>query len=263
MTIVDALWLVGLIAGMVGIAFIEQGVDPKMTPHGRLRAYVLWSVSGAAAASFVMTMLGNGWDSALVAGLLFGPVCQPLAIAYQTASDWWHSMRPYAYSLHGQRWPTRSWSGRPPPYRHSAPTNPDDAWMDSALWRRGREPQVVVVTPPPPPPRPEPRPPTKGMLRAQLGLTVLAAVLWPVFTVSADQARDPARREKVAAYVEALGFEAPSVQRGLTSAPCWGGAEYDWRSEAGDGRACVRGDDVTAFVEVDRTSKDPFARPAP
>lgn len=238
MTFVDALWLVGLIAGMIGIAFIELSVDARATRHGRLRSYVLWSVGGAAAASFVMTLLGNGWDSALVAGLLFGPVCQPLAIAYQTVSDWWHSIQPHP-------------DGR----------SRDDDWMQTASWRRGRKATGLAAATEPALP-PEPLPPTKGMLRAQLGLTVLAAVLWPVFTVGADFARDPPRREKVAAYVDALGFEAARVQRGLTSAPCWGGVEYDWRSEAGDGRTCVRGGDyVTAFVENDRTSKDPFARP--
>lgn len=259
MTLVDVLWLVGLVAAVVGMGFVELGIDAKATPHGRLRSYLLWAAVGASGASFILIQMGHGWDAALVYGLAFGLACQPLAVVARKINDLYYELGVYNAQQDDDWMRTASWRrGRKPLPPRPDPEKPvsDDAWMETAFWRQGRPPRPAYPFAPK-------QPASAGLLRAQLGLAAAVAVLWPALTVGADLARDPRRMAFVTADVEAMGFEQPRVWRTLTSPPCWGGAEYDWRSEAGDGRACVRdGDYVTLVVERDRTSTDPFARPA-
>lgn len=263
MTIVDVLWLVGLMAAFVCACIVEATVDAAVTPRGRLRSWLMWSAVGASTTSFIWVCLGHGFDDSLIVGLAAGLICQPVVRVWAQVTDWWDRNFTYGVRPEDDDWmKTASWragrgaSLRAPPPDETEPVVGDDDWMETAIWRQGREAKEPAKPP-------APKPATPQQLRAQLAVIVIVGLTWPAFTVGADLARDPRRSEVVTAYVEALGFERPRVRRTLTSAPCWGGAEYDWSTEAGDGRACVRdGDYVTLFVERDRTSKDPFARPA-
>lgn len=73
----------------------------------------------------------------------------------------------------------------------------------------------------------------------------------------------PARREMVVAELSLMGLENVRLTRDWIQLDCTGGdgEVYDWTSDAADGRACVRDEEVQIKVTRSRLTKDPFRRP--
>lgn len=235
MSDVAGYWAVALMFATVAACAAEVAMLGWTAPRWQLRSWLMWGALGASLITVIALELSTGLDAALFTGLVVGLVCQPIGRTFL----WIANKREVVAELN--RWEGRS-------------ERADLAWMETAFWRMGRN---------RPEPAPEPRPAPKAFLRAQAIVTVVVAVSWPVVSVLADRMREPSRREMVAQHLATQGFENARVRRAQTSGPCWGGVEYAWTADAGDGRACVRdGDHVTLLVERDRTSKDPFARPA-
>lgn len=239
--IVDAFWHVGVVVAFLAAREADGRLTRSATPHRVVRSWALWGGVGALSASLFWVASAHGFDSALAAGLVGALLGRPLGLAVAGLIDLLEDYTRYSEARDGE-------------------------WH--AAWRRRRrspEPWTPVATSVPAEADPEPdlKPASPYVRWAHLTLTVALWLGWPAVTILADLARDGPRTELIVAEIEAMGFEEPRVWRTLTSAPCWGGAEFDWRAGAGDGRACVRdGDAVTVLVERDRTTDDPFTRPA-
>lgn len=241
MTAFEIVAFVLCLSGMIVAAASEVAMSRWATPRARLRSWLMWGGLGAALTGLVGASTELGLDAAMLAGLAIGVLCQPLG----------HTLL---------------WLGEQPGVRDYLNRDRGDAGNRFSI-------TIGFWTWPPPPPRPsrpaiKPAPPTDPapgwFLRGQWVVTGVLLAAWPLLTFMADAAHEPARLQTVVEVLRTEGFPASEVRRAWTSsAPCWGGVEYAWTAEAGDGRACVRdGDYVTVRVERDRTSKDPFARPA-
>lgn len=239
MTAFEIVAFVLCLSGMVAAAAGELAMTRWATPRRRLRSWFLWGALGAAVTSLVGVQTNLGLDAALFAGLVVGLICQPIGrtLVWMGNSE---DIRRAVNRADGRR-----------------AANRDDDWMKTASWR---VPRAAVIAAKPAQPRPLA---SRKILRQVTAATVVLAVGWPMLAVMADLARDPPRQRMVTARLAAEGYDGVQLRRGWTSAACWGGVEYAWTAEAGDGRACVRdGDYVTVRVDRDRTSKNPFARPA-
>lgn len=243
MTAFEIVAFVLCLSGMIAAAAVELAMTHWATPRRHLRSWLLWGTLGAAVTSLVGVQTHLGLDAALLAGLAVGLICQPLGR-------------------------TLVWMGNEESIRRAinradarqAP-NRDDEWMRTASWRAPRAAAMAAMAAKPAQPRP---PAPLEFLQGVTVATVVFAVGGPTLAVMADLAGDPPRQQMVTARLAGDGYDGVRLRRAWTSsAPCWGGVEYAWTAEAGDGRACVRdGDYVTVRVDRDRTSKDPFARPA-
>lgn len=106
-------------------------------------------------------------------------------------------------------------------------------------------------------------PAPKSFLTTQAIVTAVLLVAGPLLTVTTDRARDPLYRLQIVSALHQLRFEPLRIQRIANGAKCWDGISYAWSADAGEGRACLRDmDQVTVWTDKNRTSKDPFARPA-
>lgn len=240
MTAFEIVAFVLCLSGMVAAAASEVAMSRSATPRRHLRSWLLWGTLGAAMTSLVGVQTHLGLDAALFAGLVVGLICQPIGrtLIWMGENE---DIRRAVNRADGRRGADR-----------------DDDWMKTASWRAPRAAAMAANLAPPRPPA------SRKILRQVTAATVVFAVGWPTLAVMADLARDPPRQQMVTARLTDDGYEGVRLRRAWTSsAPCWGGVEYAWTAEAGDGRACVRdGDYVTVRVDRDRTSKDPFARPA-
>jgi hypothetical protein len=240
MTCFEITALLACLSGMIAAAAGETAMTRWATPRRHLRSWLLWGALVAAVTSLVGVQTHLGLDAALFAGLVVGLICQPIGrtLVWMGNNE---DIRRAVNRADGRRAADR-----------------DDDWMKTASWRA---PRAAVIAENPAQPRP---PASRKILRQVTVATVVIAVGWPTLAVMADGAGDLPRRQMVTDRLADEGYDGVRLRRAWTSsAPCWGGVEYAWTAEAGDGRACVRdGDYVTFRVERDRTSKDPFARPA-
>ena len=234
---IDVAWLLVIIALAVAAALVEAAMTRWTLPRWRLWSWLMWS--GVSGASIAFAAMQAGWSLAAAAllGLAVGVVSQP---AFQTLQ--FLNREPGV-----RRYLNRSRRG--------------GAYVQIGFWtidlddRAKPEPAV----PPLPPKSPGPTWPA----RAAWAITAAAWVSWAGLAYATDRLAEPQRTAHVQAMLATGGFEHAQIRRVGAGSACWGGQEYAWQAEAGEGRACVRdGDHVAVRTDRSRWTADPFTRPA-
>lgn len=246
MTLVDVLWVLGLVvAGISAFAFLaaEEGRGRTAPP------VVVWlaaSALGGGVISFVMIQVGFGADAVLLWSLLSAPFTLPAIRVWG-----WLETRDMAVQesiLEKDALDAARMRYHATDFGVTRPPEPPGATSPPAIAR-------------PPPPQGQPAMRASRILQALAAASVL--VLWPGAAILSDHVREGGRISVVRAHLAEVGFVDAEVWRVRTSRACWGGQEFYWRSEPGDGAACLRDDDyVTVRPDREIWTTDPFTRPA-